>query len=214
MGRPRRRRRAPPVTADHPVALRAGRRCARTCASIGQACPHPRNPSRAVRRLYTLLMEKRGPWFALVKTRGDDVKLGEKIGPFPRYAQRPRSAGGCRSRSECPNGYLLKGPMRNPSQQGPVCAARLRISCVKMPRFVSDDPGTSKPTATFAGVSAVSISHTELLERSNLSGLEVAPSSQGRGGLALQIGEHGLVLRSRRRIAGTHQRPQRCQHVV
>src|SRR5580692_12647371 len=59
-----------------------------------------------------------------------------------------------------------------------------------------------------------SISHSELLERSNLSGLELAPSGQGRGRLALQIGEHGLVLRSRRRIAGTHERPQRRQHVV
>jgi hypothetical protein len=59
-----------------------------------------------------------------------------------------------------------------------------------------------------------SISHTELLERSNLSGLELAPSSQGRGCLALQFGEHGLVLRSRRRIAGTHERPQGRQRVV
>src|ERR1700722_18017879 len=115
MGRPRRRRRAPPVTADHPVALKAGRRRARTCASIGQACPHPRDAS-SVRRLYTLLVEKRGPWFAVVRTREDDVMSCQKIGPFPRYAQRPRSAGGCRGQGECPNGYLLKGPMRNPSR--------------------------------------------------------------------------------------------------
>jgi hypothetical protein len=60
----------------------------------------------------------------------------------------------------------------------------------------------------------ISISHTELLEPSNLSRLELVPSSQGRGCLALQFGEHGLVLRSRRRIAGTHERPQRRQHVV
>ena len=65
MGRSQRQKRAPLVTADHPVALRAGKRRARACASIGQACPHPRDVSTAVRRLYTLLMEKRGPWFAL-----------------------------------------------------------------------------------------------------------------------------------------------------
>ena len=82
MGRPQRRKRTPLVTADHPVALRVGSRRARACASIGQACPHPRDAPTVVRRLYTLLMEKRGPWFALY---GSDL-LGCRPKGFQRAA--------------------------------------------------------------------------------------------------------------------------------
>jgi hypothetical protein len=68
------------------------------------------------------------------------LKIGEKIGPFPRYAQRPRSAGECRGQGECPNGYLLKGPMRKSfSLRALVSAPRVPISCMKLPRIVLDD---------------------------------------------------------------------------